>query len=371
MSEVRAKVFSREAILRYKPNWFLRLLGFKRREGRYYIFKWGSFTPKWGLALELCQRDADCDYDNLWSFTINFIFGSFSIYLPTWLPRQHFDELGQHGLKHWGFYTGDDDYVCWCLGLKSKHTDLPWSLGSCIRHIGLMSDGTWRDFPDVGMRSYKNMLLILVYEGSDGNLKSRSIQFVDWDNSILGSETSIENSGLTKDRILLIEADRLSRSDIRVFYKDKTSDLQAKEGPWFDRAMDSYPTTRDYLSNMDVSNVSQQFDNFVRATYNGKRERFKRDIATETHHFQYVLKSGVIQHCLATISVSEMEWRRKWLKHIPVFRKIQRYIDIEFSEEVGERTGSWKGGSISCSERMQYDETPYETLKRVEQTRKF
>lgn len=49
----------------------------------------------------------------------------------------------------------------------------------------------------------------------------------------------------------------------------------------------------------------------------------------------------------------------------------RRVIEIEFDGEVGERTGSWKGGTIGCSYKMQEDKTIEQCLRRMERERKF
>lgn len=46
-------------------------------------------------------------------------------------------------------------------------------------------------------------------------------------------------------------------------------------------------------------------------------------------------------------------------------------IDIEFSDEVGERTGSWKGGVLGCGFDMLPGERPVDALRRMELERKF
>lgn len=48
-----------------------------------------------------------------------------------------------------------------------------------------------------------------------------------------------------------------------------------------------------------------------------------------------------------------------------------RAIDVQFSDEVGERTGSWKGGTIGCGYNMLPGESPLDTLRRMEAERKF
>lgn len=87
----------------------------------------------------------------------------------------------------------------------------------------------------------------------------------------------------------------------------------------------------------------------------------------ETHPYRYVLRSGEVQDRMATINV---ESRSLWRPWIP-FLRVSKYINVEFSDEVGERTGSWKGGTIGCSYEMKRGESPLMTLRRMELERKF
>jgi hypothetical protein len=45
--------------------------------------------------------------------------------------------------------------------------------------------------------------------------------------------------------------------------------------------------------------------------------------------------------------------------------------DKKITGEVGERTGSYKGGTLGCSHKMLKGETPLQTLRRMEKERKF
>lgn len=97
------------------------------------------------------------------------------------------------------------------------------------------------------------------------------------------------------------------------------------------------------------------------------KEKWANEIVLETHPYTYTLKSGEKQERTATIYQEKRYWRR-WFKLHKMYRQ---YIEIEFSDEVGERSGSWKGGVISCSYEMKKGETSLQTLKRMEQERKF
>lgn len=249
-----ADIFYEHALMRYKPNWFLKLIGFKGFEQSSIEFKWGYISKRFGFKFYLIEWDTDCEYDHTWSITFPLIFASITFYLPKWLPKRHFNKSGESDLKKWGCYSGDDfSDLCFCWGFKHKYVNMPWQL-TFHRYEVLMKDGTWKAPPS-------------------------------WGNA---------DSGIS-------------------------------------------------------------------------REEFDKDIATEEHPYKYLLNNGTFQHRTATIHVSEMEWRRRFLKHIPVFRKIRRTIEVEFSE----KTGSWKGGCIGCNFEMKLDELPYETLRRMERTRKF
>jgi hypothetical protein len=87
--------------------------------------------------------------------------------------------------------------------------------------------------------------------------------------------------------------------------------------------------------------------------------------------YRYVLRSGEVQERTAMVNVEEREWRQHWLKWTGVFANVQRTIAVNFSDEVGERSGSWKGGCTGCSYGLRPNETPEQCLRRMEAERKF
>jgi len=109
----------------------------------------------------------------------------------------------------------------------------------------------------------------------------------------------------------------------------------------------------------------------------GNREDWKYHDQTkemlwkESHPYKYVLRSGEVQEVTATIGVSEREWRWRGLKWLGFPKKVSRTIDVDFSEEVGEERGSWKGGTVGCGYEMRKGETPVDTLRRMEKDRRF
>lgn len=89
---------------------------------------------------------------------------------------------------------------------------------------------------------------------------------------------------------------------------------------------------------------------------------------TEVHPYRYTLRSGQVQERTATCTIEKRKWHRKWF---PFLTRTSQVIDIEFSDEVGERSGSWKGGTIGCSYEMRPDDTIESCLRRMESERKF
>lgn len=87
--------------------------------------------------------------------------------------------------------------------------------------------------------------------------------------------------------------------------------------------------------------------------------------------YRYTLKNGQTQERTAKVFVDRRAWRPRWFTWTPLFEKSRQSIDVEFSDEVGERTGSWKGGCIGCGYEMLPGETAEQTLRRMERERVF
>lgn len=89
--------------------------------------------------------------------------------------------------------------------------------------------------------------------------------------------------------------------------------------------------------------------------------------------YHYTLESGEVQNRIARVTVEKSLYTYhfflcRWLKW-PRFCKL--WACIEFSDEVGEETGSWKGGCVACWFEIKPGETVAECLRRMELTRKF
>ena len=91
----------------------------------------------------------------------------------------------------------------------------------------------------------------------------------------------------------------------------------------------------------------------------------------EIYPYTYTLKSGEKQERTAKITVEEREWRRYYTPFTSLFNKVDRSIAVEFSDEVGERAGSWKGGCTGCGYSMKKGESPLQCLQRMARDRRF
>ena len=76
--------------------------------------------------------------------------------------------------------------------------------------------------------------------------------------------------------------------------------------------------------------------------------------------YRYLLRSGKVQTVTAMVHVSRQTWRLRWLRGLPPFplgTRVRHYIDVQFSDEIGEGSGSWKGGGAGgeAFSRQTYD----------------
>ena len=97
----------------------------------------------------------------------------------------------------------------------------------------------------------------------------------------------------------------------------------------------------------------------------------EREPKEEIHPYTYWLESGEVQQRTAKIHRTRHILARHILHRLGWPKRTLNSIDITFSDEVGERSGSWKGGCIGCSYRMKPGETPIDTLRRMERDRTF
>lgn len=105
----------------------------------------------------------------------------------------------------------------------------------------------------------------------------------------------------------------------------------------------------------------------------GSWEHDKEPDGREQFEFPYTyrLRSGEIQNRIATVFVERRAWRPKWFQWTALFEESHQNIDVTFNDEVGECTGSWKGGTVGCGYSILPGESPEQTLRRMERERIF
>lgn len=101
--------------------------------------------------------------------------------------------------------------------------------------------------------------------------------------------------------------------------------------------------------------------------YYEQAEVYKKNNA-KVFDYTYYLKNGEVQHRKASVTIERRTW---YVRGWPWKKMIITDIDVVFDDEVGERSGSWKGGTTGCNYEMLPGETPETTLRRMESEREF
>lgn len=92
---------------------------------------------------------------------------------------------------------------------------------------------------------------------------------------------------------------------------------------------------------------------------------------SRNYPYAYILKSREIQHRTATVYVERRVWFARWRWVFFWRKKVSTCIDVKFDREVGEGSGSYKGGVTGCGFEMKWGETPERCLSRMEHEREF
>ncbi len=87
--------------------------------------------------------------------------------------------------------------------------------------------------------------------------------------------------------------------------------------------------------------------------------------------YRYVLKNGTAQDRIATVHIERWSSRPLCLRWARLFERTRQSIAVSFNDEVGEESGSWKGGCTGCGFELLPGETAEQSLRRMEATRKF
>ena len=94
-------------------------------------------------------------------------------------------------------------------------------------------------------------------------------------------------------------------------------------------------------------------------------------MVSKMYHYEYTLKSGEVQSSVATVTERVNVYSWMILKKLPLFHYKRRFIDVDFSEPVGEGIYSDKGGVLGCVYDMEKGETPEDCIRRMMRERKF
>jgi hypothetical protein len=110
--------------------------------------------------------------------------------------------------------------------------------------------------------------------------------------------------------------------------------------------------------------------------YNGSPKYFFLDkwneiIQKYQYTYTYVRNNKKVQTAVATYYVEEMEWRWRWFTWLRFPRLIRKSINFSFDKEIGEQSGSWKGGVMGSGYTMRPGESPVECIQRMERERRF
>jgi hypothetical protein len=113
---------------------------------------------------------------------------------------------------------------------------------------------------------------------------------------------------------------------------------------------------------------------WVHQTKKNRIDLFNKEYEEKTYyetHKYYYIHDDLFQETEAVCHIEEREWRPKWFKWLPLFKKVRRDIDVEFKTPIGRGVDSYKGGTYGSSHLMMSNETIKETLKRMMKERKF
>lgn len=87
-----------------------------------------------------------------------------------------------------------------------------------------------------------------------------------------------------------------------------------------------------------------------------------------TYDYTYIKENGDLQTTTAIFDVTHHAcvWRvSSWLG-LPLPKRSHRYIDVTFSDPIGEKVDTWKGGVTATSFPMKPDESPLQAIIRME-----
>lgn len=150
---------------------------------------------------------------------------------------------------------------------------------------------------------------------------------------------------------------QIHSNDIWIHLGGKMNDMEQCDSKMISWSFPWFSWVFDHHKFMDASGV------WIDGGYQNKDKAY-----SEKHPYQYPLSSGKLQKVTAECVKEKRQWHRKWF---PFAKKISTQIDVSFDGEIGEESGSWKGGCVGCGYDLLHDESMLDCLRRMENERKF
>lgn len=130
------------------------------------------------------------------------------------------------------------------------------------------------------------------------------------------------------------------------WYKTQTL---LNDGTWFEESVNN---RKDFLSSFNFLKENA-WNELIPFTY----------IFPENDH-----RKEEKQHRVARVTFKRMEFRRYGLMNFKIFNKIYNSLYFDFNDEVGIKSGSWKGGTLGSSVDVLPNETYEEAFRRAVET---
>jgi hypothetical protein len=94
-------------------------------------------------------------------------------------------------------------------------------------------------------------------------------------------------------------------------------------------------------------------------------------VLKEQHTYNYLMRDGSVQACIATVHGVEMEWRMRCAKWFPWIKLVRRTIGVSFSEQMGPNRGTWKGDVIGTGFEWKPGDTLQQAVRKMERALEF
>jgi hypothetical protein len=69
--------------------------------------------------------------------------------------------------------------------------------------------------------------------------------------------------------------------------------------------------------------------------------------------------------------IEEREWRPRATYWLPIFKITRRDLEIKLTDEIGEKSGTWKGGCTGFGRAILPGEDPHTAYQRIMKEAKF